>query len=370
MGVVLLQILQWVLRIIVVLLLLILGVVIIVLVVPIRYQAEGEFYEKKPGIRGKITWFFYLIYMTFRYEDDFQMQVRVCGFKVYDSSEENGGRKVGKKAKEKAVAREKELLDSVGNISVQEENTSEIKQNASEEDKASEVKQNASVEDEAGEVKQNASVQEEISVWEKELEAEAVEEAKLAEEMKQKQTQKDRKGEDNSSSESGKKTLGDKVDDFKQKVLNLVQKIKDVWEKVKQGKLKVEHYLELWNRKETQVTFQRAKTKLYRMMKAVLPRKWKLIGEVGFADPCTTGQFMGVLGALYPVVGNKVQVVPNFDNQIINVEGCVKGHIRFGNLLYQVVSLIVNKYSFQFFKLIFDELGVSKKKGAGKKKNK
>ena len=76
MGVVLLQILQWILRIILFLLLLILILIAIILIVPIRYQAEGEFLEKKPGVRGKITWFFYLIYMKFCYDEEFRMQFK------------------------------------------------------------------------------------------------------------------------------------------------------------------------------------------------------------------------------------------------------------------------------------------------------
>ena len=89
MGVVLLQILQWILRIILFLLLLIVVLLAIILIVPIRYRAEGELLEKKPGVRGKITWFFYLIYMKFAYEEDLHLVVRVLGLKVYDSKQES-----------------------------------------------------------------------------------------------------------------------------------------------------------------------------------------------------------------------------------------------------------------------------------------
>ena len=85
MGVVLLQILQWILRIILFLLILILVLGTIILIVPIRYRAEGGLLERKPSVQGKITWFFYLIYMRFCYEEEFRMQVRVCGFKVFYS---------------------------------------------------------------------------------------------------------------------------------------------------------------------------------------------------------------------------------------------------------------------------------------------
>ena len=85
MGAVLLHILQWILGIILFLLIFLLVLLIMILIVPIRYQAEGEYMEKQPGLRGKITWFFYLIYMKFWYEEEFRVQVRVFGIKVYDN---------------------------------------------------------------------------------------------------------------------------------------------------------------------------------------------------------------------------------------------------------------------------------------------
>ena len=167
------------------------------------------------------------------------------------------------------------------------------------------------------------------------------------------------------SEEKEKKSFSEKVEDIKSKIQDIIQKIQDIIAKIQDGKLKVEHYLELWNRNETQITFNRAKKKFGKMIIAVIPRRWMLAGEVGFDDPATTGKFMGVLGAMYPIFGNKVQIIPNFDNSVMNIEGKLKGHIRLGNLLYQIVSLLLNRHCFKFIKLVFDELGGSSK---GKKK--
>lgn len=356
MGVVLLQILQWILRIILFLLLLIFVLVAIVLIVPIRYQVEGEFLEKKPGGRGKITWFFYLIYMTFVYEEDFRIQVRVFGFKVFDSTEGTSKAKVKKKPKKK-VDEEAENVGKESSI------------------KSEEVKDNL-LESRDGLVSEDST--DELAVWEKEMEAEAKEEAKLADKVIQEQSisikqidmnnaQNKEQNLNNSqetesnSVEREKKAFSEKIEDVKVKIQDIIQKVKDIIAKIQEGKLKVEHYLELWNRKETQVTFSRAKMKFGRMIKAILPRKWKLTGEIGFTDPCTTGQLMGALGAMYPILGNRVQIVPNFENEVINIEGNVNGHIRLGNLLYQLVSLILNRHCFKFIKLVLDELGSSKK---------
>ena len=83
-------------------------------------------------------------------------------------------------------------------------------------------------------------------------------------------------------------------------------------------------------------------------------------GNVGFADPSTTGKLMGTIGAMYPIVGNHVYVVPDFENEVLEVEGNMKGHIRLGNLTYQVISLLLNPHCIKFIKLVFDELSGSK----------
>lgn len=330
MGVVLLHILQWILRIILFLLLLIVVLVAIVLIVPIRYQVEGEFLEKKPGGRGKITWFFYLIYMSFVYEEDFRMQVRVFGFKVFDSMKESSGKTKSKKkpgketenvAEESSTKREEvkdNLLESHDNL------VSESSKNKASENILEIRNEEKVISENTRESKQGST--DELAAWEKE-----------------------------------KKSFSEKIEGMKSKIQDIIRKIKDIIAKIQQGKLKVEHYLELWNRKETQITFSRAKTKFGKMIKAILPRKWKLTGEIGFADPATTGQFMGALGAMYPILGNKVLIVPDFEKEVMNIEGSVKGHIRLGNLLYQLISLILNRHCFQFIKLVLDELGSSKK---------
>lgn len=381
MGVVLLQILQWILRIILFLLLLIFVLVAVVLIVPIRYQAEGEVFEKKPGIRGKVTWFFYLIYMKFCYEDEFRIQVRVFGFQVFDSIGGEPKPKAKKKSRKKVQSESEDVAGgekkteealSEGKKVTSENSTSDIVENniSGSEQVLSESLENKTENEEnvIRNVKCNAK-EDDLVAWEKEIEAEAREEAELAKQIFEKkeevelvkQTSEEKEKIFETSEEKEKKSFSEKIEDIKSKIQDIIQKIKNIIAKIQDGKLKVEHYLELWNRDETQISFGRAKTKLVRMIIAILPKKWKITGEIGFDDPAMTGQFMGVLGAMYPILGNKVQIVPNFENAVINVEGNLKGHIRLGTLLYQLVSLILNRHCFKFIKLVFDELGSSKK---------
>lgn len=357
MGVVLLQILQWILRIILFLLLLIVVLLAIIVIVPIRYRAEGELLEKKPGVRGKITWFFYLIYMKFAYEEDMHIVVRVLGFKVYDSGQEPKEDKQSKNSGNTADVSESSFNETVEKTVAAEQtdmNSTEAKQT-----------------DSSDLISKNEGKEYSLADWEKEIEAEEKEEAKLAKKVIQSQTSSSINAEDTLIEEE-KKSLSEKIEDIKVKLAEVIQKIKDIIAKIQDGKLKVEHYLELWNRKETQITFGRAKSKLGKIITAVLPRKWNITGEIGFADPCTTGQLLGVIGALYPVIGSNVQIIPDFENEVLSLKGHVKGHIRLINLLHQLVTLVLNGHCFKFIKLVLDELGGSKNSGkqGNSKKNK
>lgn len=357
MGVVLLQILQWILRIILFLLLLIVVLLAIILIVPIRYRAEGELLEKKPGVRGKITWFFYLIYMKFAYEEDLHIVVRVLGFKVYDSVQ---------KQKE-----DKQSKNSGNTADVSESSSNQTVEKTVAEEKTDINNTEAKQTDFGDSISKNEGKEYSLADWEKEIEAEEKEEAKFAKKIIQSQTSSSINIEDTLIEEE-KKSLSEKIEDIKVKLADIIQKIKDIIAKIQDGKLKVEHYLELWNRKETQITFGRAKSKLGKIIIAVLPRKWNITGEIGFADPCITGQFMGVMGALYPFIGSNVEIIPDFENEVLSLKGHVKGHIRLINLLHQVVTLILNGHCFKFIKLVLDELGGSKNSGkqSNSKKNK
>ena len=350
MEIVLLQMLQWILRVILFLLLLVVILTFIVLIVPIRYQAEGELLEKKPGGQGKITWVFYLINMKFRYEKKFHIVVRVFGIKVYDSDEKLNSFKK-KQNSENSIDLNENDMETTENEKNKAEKIFSEKETEIQNTERSDINIDK-------EIKQ--TIDYDLKDLEREIEAEDEEERKIAEKMKKKYSASSVNIQPNVRSKE-KKLFLSKFMELKQKVQSLVLKIKELINKIQEGKLKVEHYLELWNRKEVQVTFSRAKSKLTKIVKAVLPKKWSVIGEIGFEDVSLTGKIMGALAVMYPITGKHLQIVPDFEKEVLFLKGNVTGHIRLGNLLYQVVSLILNVYCFKFIKLVLDELNGSNK---------
>jgi hypothetical protein len=91
------------------------------------------------------------------------------------------------------------------------------------------------------------------------------------------------------------------------------------------------------------------------MIKALLPRRWEVSGDIGFSDPATTGQMMAAIGMVYPFVGKHIYISPDFEQEQMKLSGYAKGHIRLGYYLYLVVSLLLNKYCIAFIKMIFNE---------------
>lgn len=262
MELVLLQILQWILRIIGVLFLIIFVGIVLILTIPVRYRTEGELHEENWKVKGKASWFFYLIYMRFLYEEEFQMQIRVLGVRIYDSE--------WKKKTEKKQKVEKKAVPVSG-----------------------------------GTVKKRRK-------------------PKMAETVR--------------------------------------IRLKGIWRKLKKIRENMSHYLELWHREETQITFQRAKKKFGRVLHFLWPKKWEVTGNIGLEDPASTGELMGLLGCLYPILGSKVRLVPDFEKKITDIKGRAKGHIRMGNLLYQMLTLILNPHCLCFIRLVFQELDNSKMK--------
>ena len=69
------------------------------------------------------------------------------------------------------------------------------------------------------------------------------------------------------------------------------------------------------------------------LLKHSQPRKWKGFVRFGTDDPCTTGQILGAIGAAYAIVGNKVQVIPDFEQAVLECDVEIKGRIRLCVLL-------------------------------------
>lgn len=119
------------------------------------------------------------------------------------------------------------------------------------------------------------------------------------------------------------------------------EKIKQIKEYISKGK-------EAWaylQETETKKAISLAKDVLKKVLKHILPRKFKGHVDFGLEDPSTTGTVVAAVCAAYPVHKGNMIVTPYFDTDkmILKGKAQVKGNIIMCYLLIQGLRILTNK---------------------------
>lgn len=80
-----------------------------------------------------------------------------------------------------------------------------------------------------------------------------------------------------------------------------------------------------------------------RLVHHILPKKVLLQADIGFDDPATTGNVLAAASILYAFYGDRIQVTPYFDQEILEGEVEASGRIRLGTLLYLAAKVWFHK---------------------------
>jgi hypothetical protein len=89
--------------------------------------------------------------------------------------------------------------------------------------------------------------------------------------------------------------------------------------------------------------FHSTYSSLKKLLKHILPTKLKSKLIFGTGDPCTTGQALGFMGFLYSFYGDKIQIIPDFENSRLEGKHDARGRIRVITVLIIVIKLIFDK---------------------------
>ena len=95
---------------------------------------------------------------------------------------------------------------------------------------------------------------------------------------------------------------------------------------------------------ESKKAIKEIKNIIFKVLLHILPQKFKAKVRFGFEDPSTTGNILGILSIFYGVYGNKLELEPDFDNQVFEGEYKLKGRIRVVTLLRALWKLYRNKW--------------------------
>lgn len=273
-----LGILKWLGILLLVLLGLVLTVLLAVLFVPVRYEAEGSFRGELLA-KGQISWLWRLFSIQAVYDGDTEVSLRIFGVKP--------GRK-----KETAERTEKtETPDPVVTGS-------------------------------------GKRPEEEVPVYESRPKAEAPASEKhqgTEEGIKEKVPAAGTKNAKNGQKKKRvRQSLFQKIKVTFQRICGKLKTAEERWQKL----------MEFLEKEENKNTFRLLKRQVIRFFKHVLPGKVSGTVRFGFEDPYTTGRILTYISPFYGWYGRTIQVIPVFDEQVLNGELSLKGRIRIATLLF------------------------------------
>lgn len=285
---------------------LLLAVVLAVLFVPVRYRADGSFHEELTA-SARVTWFLHLLSARIIFEKELNVKAFICGIQIYPRA-----------ARIKKQSCPQGHSGSEGQEDTREGMTGKRPENGKTAKPAEAVKFTEPVTplEPAGDSKEEADAFEE-----------ADREAFGAEgRTKQKEF-----------------SAGNMTDRLKRLVQKLQDSLRDIRSTLRGLYERLSYYKSIWDREETQRAFRLASAQLSKTMRHVLPRCTDVYAVIGTGDPASTGQVLAVQGMLYPWLGDKVHIVPDFEEEHFEGEFHLRGHIRAGVLGFYVLRLMFDR---------------------------
>ena len=310
---IILTILKWIGILLLALLGLILFLVLLVLLVPILYRLEGRI-RGKPEITGKVTWFFKLLSVDLSYQEEFSFSVKAAGIQLLPKKKEEGAARVqaDKPSDQKSASVKAEPAGS----------------NSTDSNSAGSNSADSKAEDSAP----------------AECERTNTETANL--EAANPETADTKNADAKSIDEKNAETAaGDEKDSgtAQKEPESLEEKLQRTADKAEAIRKKIAHYLSILGSDQAQVFLHNALVQVLKILKHILPRKMDVYLEIGTGDPASTGQILALQGILYPVLHDKVRIVPDFEEKRAEGEFYISGRITLGALLVCAVRIILKK---------------------------
>lgn len=314
-----LSVLLMILKVLGIIVLILLGTILLfillVLFVPVRYQIilHRKVNEETPvTAKVKATWLLHVLNAAFSYPEAAFLWVRIFCFTIFrsDKSKET----VQKEAIEKeTVQREAAQKRTVPKETIQDE-TSQTIQN--EEMKERTVQKEAEKKASSEDQKQNTSgMQDSVPPKKKE------------------------------ESKAGRKK--NKLFEFFWKLWSIFKNIKytiiRIYDKIKHIVKNIQYYLRIVQSDTFHRAWQVCSGQVFSLLKSIFPRKIRGNLLIGTGDPASTGQILAIYGILYPLLGNHIDIVPDFEQQIIEGDLLIKGKITVFKALKTAWIVYFNK---------------------------
>lgn len=299
---------------------------IAVLFVPVRY---GLIAKKRAGFfaKVKVTWLLHMVTATILYQDELTTVIKIFGIPVYKSKKDKS--KIVKEAQE-------DILKESKNIVI------EAEENVLKESKHIEKEAEKEVNKESKYIVKEA--QEEVNKDLKHIEKEAEKDTNTESNHIQDNVQMDNK----------KKFEHSKSIHWSLKKLNFIRRIKVFFLKwigyfkkkcleVKLVTTNITYYIDVWNSESFREFRILIKKKLFRIWKMIKPKKFKVWLHVGMGDPADTGGILVWYSMLYPILGQNIEIQPEFEEEVFEFEATATGKITIAVLFIIALKIYFDK---------------------------
>lgn len=375
MGMVILTILKIIGIILLVVLGMILLILLLVLFVPIRYRidaskdAEGE---QQIHALVKVTWLLHLLNIRFLYPEEAYLRVKLACFTLFRSDQTAKEAASDEKRAETKRKREKEKV-------AKDVKTSK----ASKEDSKSSIQDEDTLLATEDIEEQSQSIDDED--WKRMDSDPATVDQKKEDDLNkndfnnhpENQTENASHTEINSESvevreekeepETDSEESPSKLELLREKILWCIQKlwgvlknirytIQSIYDKIRNIIHHIRYYYKILRSDLFRRTWEKCSKEALQLLKNIAPRKVKGYVHIGMEDPATTGQILGYYGMLYPLIGGHIDVIPDFDQVILEGSLKIRGHITLFQAVRTACVIYFNKDLRKLIKLLKREV--------------
>ena len=152
--------------------------------------------------------------------------------------------------------------------------------------------------------------------------------------------------EGNAAEEDGgddRRTLSDFVRKLFFAIRNIKYTIRKIYDKIKHIIHNIRYYIKILQTESFKRAFALCREQLLRLMKIVLPRKISGTFTIGMEDPAATGQILSIYGILYPLIGDSITVIPDFEKPVMEGSFRFKGKITAFTLIRIAAKIYFDK---------------------------
>ena len=288
-------------------------IILLILIAPLNYKTK-LLYKEKIDIKLNANYFFYIFRFHLVYKDNLEYSLKIFNFTIFsndeDDSEENSSGKEyideEENADRESIYNNKELIVKKDDISLIQKDMDTFKGDKEEktlDDKDNFVKKDVIIEKN----KENTGADKE--------------------EFKH----KEKNFNDRKIKKSGMRFfIKDKINIFKTRLKSIKKRLgqfdkkkKKIFKSIKDEK----------NRLAIKILFKL----LIKLLKHILPQRVKGRVEFGFEDPATTANIVGYISLLHPKYYKRVEIIPVFNNEIIDINLDIRGRIQLIYILYILI---------------------------------